>query len=244
MRCADGGCNRRVAPAADVDALPEPTETPTATKRGRRARGPRRSPPITVTEFETLLAQTLDPRGRLFLLILGTLAPRIHALAALRWHDIVEPDGRVRSRWCLVEKFGRHRWVFPRSVVTDAVQACILADGRRPSDPVFARRSPTPDRPPVDDTDAPPPPPPSLTSMRAWLSRLCDRAGVRRLRPHAFRAFVVNYGVDNGASLESMSRFLGHVNVETTARYYWTSDRVHAKVNALFDADSSSGDER
>ena len=68
------------------------------------------------------------------------------------------------------------------------------------------------------------------------LGRLADTAGVTgRCNPHAFRHGLARAWLLNGGDLASLSEFLGHANIQTTADFYGrlTNAEVHEKHRAL-----------
>jgi integrase len=56
-------------------------------------------------------------------------------------------------------------------------------------------------------------------ARRRFLAGLCDRAKVKPFGFHAIRRFVAIQHVENGASLKSVQRLLGHENMATTEKY-------------------------
>ena len=63
------------------------------------------------------------------------------------------------------------------------------------------------------------------------LRRLAKKAGVKRFNPHAFRHALARELLQNGVSLESVSKILGHEDVKTTAEFYaiWTKTELQTK---------------
>ena len=127
----------------------------------------------------------------------------------------------------MVEKGSRRRTVIPRpplrAALTDLVRSL-------PGDAAYLfARGPT-------LTRAPHP-----RSVRRALRGLCQQAGIRPVPPHSFRAFLVNFGMHRGATLEDMAGYLNHGSAVTTGRFYWTADDALLQtVNALFDGEGEA----
>src|SRR5262249_49184946 len=58
--------------------------------------------------------------------------------------------------------------------------------------------------------------PPTPSNVRGALHRLCDRAGVPRVPPHALRHSHVSLLLDAGVDVLTVSRRLGHAKVSMT----------------------------
>jgi integrase len=59
----------------------------------------------------------------------------------------------------------------------------------------------------------------SGASFYAWLRRFAEVAGLGRVTPHCLRHTGAKLRRDSGATVEEVSRFLGHSSIATTAIY-------------------------
>jgi integrase/recombinase XerC len=62
------------------------------------------------------------------------------------------------------------------------------------------------------------------TTIRRIIKNICDRAGVYgdHTHPHAFRKTVVIKLMNEGNTLDSVAKFIGHSSSQITATHYWT----------------------
>jgi len=64
--------------------------------------------------------------------------------------------------------------------------------------------------------------------IRKW----CQRAGVKRVNPHAFRHSAATHMLDNGADLRVIQKLLGHASIVTTEIYTHVAIRKVKTVHA------------
>lgn len=74
----------------------------------------------------------------------------------------------------------------------------------------------------------------ACSTLRIWLTRLCKRAGVTPLSPHAARHTYASLALDAGVPIQDVARQLGHT-VETCQRTYahFIGDGMRRAANAL-----------
>jgi integrase len=75
---------------------------------------------------------------------------------------------------------------------------------------------------------------PSRGLVACVVRRLAAKVGLTgRISPHSFRRYVVNTAMRAGNRLENVAKWLGHANVVTTSRHYWTDDVI--QLNPVID---------
>lgn len=64
----------------------------------------------------------------------------------------------------------------------------------------------------------------------------CDAHVSTTMHPHAFRHTIVGKLIENGNSLEVVSKFMGHASIKTTERHYFVStvQQLHEQMNNPF----------
>lgn len=74
--------------------------------------------------------------------------------------------------------------------------------------------------------------------VRVMVKRVAQDAGVTDVvvHPHAFRHTIVGHLIDAGNSMDLVSKFMGHANINTTAKNYWVPEtlELHEKMNNPF----------
>jgi integrase len=71
-------------------------------------------------------------------------------------------------------------------------------------------------------------------SLHAFTRRLCERAEVPRVGPHALRGTHASLATIGGASVEAVARVLGHARIEVTRQHYVDADAAtSASVGAV-----------
>jgi integrase len=73
------------------------------------------------------------------------------------------------------------------------------------------------------------------STYRVWLRRLCARASVAPLSPHATRHTFVSLALDAGVPIQDISRALGHATIATTQTVYahFLGDGLRRAAKAL-----------
>lgn len=185
--------------------------------------------PITKEEADVLLQRATAPWDRALVALLLQAAPRNAEIANIRIGDVWDGE-RIRDQFNVIQKGSRPRTILVRPTLRDAL-AALVDDHMQPA--VATAFLFDVHRPHWSQ-------PPSLSTITHRFFEFCDRIGLRRIRLHCFRAFLVNYGMQNGASMTQVSAAIGHSCISTTARYYWTDDvgRQVANVLDLMDEDT------
>lgn len=75
------------------------------------------------------------------------------------------------------------------------------------------------------------------SSVRKMLQRTCERLGVRRLNPHAFRHAFAAEAVRSGVHIKSVQRALGHSTLSTTDHYLQSLAGAEELTSAFADFD-------
>ncbi len=171
-----------------------------------------------------IIAAEDTPREQLMVIILRSTGLRVEALTLIRIDHIWDRDTEgPATSFNVPEKLSTTRVVIVTSDMDTAIRKYIAKLG--PDEkvwPVFAfGRFGTKD-------------PPSRRTIFHRLTRLAQTADIPPLAPHSFRRFFVNDAADHGARLSTISLAIGHKNVGTTFRYYWTAN-VNEQVNRILD---------
>lgn len=188
-----------------------------------------RTEELTEEVLERILAcGACTARDRLMITVLYTTGIRVEAVSSLRWSQLWnEVKAAPATAFTVMEKGSRPRTVaIDPAVLGKAVVgfAETLSSSARPP-PVFCFESRHGRQP-------------TIHTLSNRLHAVCKDAGVPAVTPHAFRRFVVNHAMRNGASLPEVSAFIGHETTAVTYRYYWTDD-VAQRVNAVLDRPES-----
>ena len=155
-----------------------------------------------------------DPMEGLFVELLVTTGIRAEAFANMRWMHLWA-DG-PRTPLCIPEKNSDVRRIMPGDALQCAIRRAhsFASTAQHDGVAVFVFRHPLHHGIPW------------LGCARTLLVRLCKRMGLHGrgiFTPHQFRAYLVNAAMARGCSLEAVSKWFGHRNVNVTYRYYWTA---------------------
>ena len=181
-------------------------------------KAPKQLRDVSVADVNALLdLPDIGPRDRCMIVLLCTTGLRVEAVSMLRKRDVWDAGrNKPRRRVRVMEKGSRIRSVDMERKVCQAVTALVISN--RSLDFLLA-------------PDARPHRPATTRTLRVRLKLLCQRAGIAHINPHAFRHFVVNNAIDQGASLTDVAAYLGHEGASTAFKHYWTSGVDH-QVNA------------
>lgn len=167
---------------------------------------------FTNDEVDSLIAAadaSGDPRRAILVRFLAYTGVRIGALPALRWQDVLDPDGTVRDTVRVREKGGVQRvlllptdlkCVLQRHAVTDHREQRVLAHGVR--------------------------------HLRRLFQRDCDAVGLADGHPHAMRHALAHRLFALGNPIALIAKFLGHRSLNTTNDFYLrlTYEEVAARM--------------
>jgi site-specific recombinase XerD len=175
---------------------------------------PRGEPPKAISEAD--LERIIDyarahgtPRDYAVVRFLAESGGRVGGMVGLKTGDLDLPAGEALVR----EKGDKTRVVRfgPRTVV--AFRAYLLVRRRDRGDRVFlGKRGPL-----------------TPSGVYRLLQRLAAHAGVEgRFNPHAFRHAFARRLLKNHADLGTVSKLLGHADIQTTHKFYavWTQDEL------------------
>lgn len=185
----------------------QPTQYRTSPTIGR----PVHKPVLQEDVVSALRTVCRTPRETLIFLLLsrvGLRANAVHNLLVRDVYDVVRQT--VHHTAAVLEKNSFVRHITLTAELREAVAQYVQkAAGLRPEHLLF-RNSRHPCVP--------------YTSLcRHVCSTLSRRAGVRHVHPHQFRTYIVNTCVQNGNSIEMVSKWLGHQSVNITFKHYYTS---------------------
>lgn len=175
-----------------------------------RQRDARTRPALTDDVLHKLRGAVQTAGEAVVLTMLLELGLRVGAIANARLSDVWDASaGRVIERARLVEKNCVRRDVWFGPELVQQLQRYVTEERRGEGPLLFpnpSRRSP----------DLP-----SEGALVSVIRRLCRRAHVPRINCHLFRHYVINRLVEKGNSLEAVSKWIGHRNVEVTYRSYY-----------------------
>jgi integrase len=185
---------------------------------------------LNAEEIDALLnVASSDARWNMVIILLREVAPRVSAIAHLRYSTLLDEIHAPRHTCRILEK-GRK---FRTFVTSSRLKAAI----KRYSDELrqtgfFEIAGPNVDPYLLNTSD--PTRPLCVSTINVNVKRLANLAGIQNVRvhPHMFRHTIVGELVDAGNSLETVSRFMGHANVDVTARHYWvpTASELYDKL--------------
>lgn len=183
-------------------------------------------------DVEKLLEYTRGcPQDSLLIILLSTTGLRIEALSRIKVDDVWNSEkGTPKSCFVVQEKCSKNRVIYVSETLAKSVSRCIhYLQHRRKGQSVwlFATREVQAHRPP------------SVRGLRRRVTMLLQRAGIPHSTVHAFRRFVVNHAMENGATIGDVSSYIGHESSSTTFTHYWTKT-VNEQVNRAMDEPETS----
>ncbi len=185
----------RSNPCAEINDLPNPNQSGTASALSRRI--------LTRTEVARLLQSARAGRDFALFLMLYHTGCRVSEALTLRWGDLIL-DSQPSMLTVLQGKGGKGRVIR----LSDRLRK-TLVELRPPNAEqdslVFATRTGRP-----------------IARNNAWTSlrRAAQRAGIDRdISPHWFRHAHASHALDGGAPVQSVKETLGHASLATTSIY-------------------------
>lgn len=173
-------------------------------------------------------ARATSARDYAILCVLVDTACRVGGLIGLRLGDLDLANGEAVVR----EKGQKSRAVFLSAPTVRAIRAYLAERSALGSDVLFLGRRGGP-----------------MTKSGVYraLERIAERAGVTgRFNPHSFRHGAARAMLQNGADLGTVSRLLGHSDIETTHRHYavWAQSELkdsHRRTSWMTNVDDGEG---
>jgi site-specific recombinase XerD len=159
-----------------------------------------------------------NSRDTLMLCILHEVALRVGAIACLKISDVLSTDGNPRDSCNVLEKGRKYRQFMTSQKLRDCIQNYLtdFPDIKKCNLFLFPKIVGSIAR--MDEHI-------HQSTFSTRLSAIAKKAEVNgpHVHPHAFRHTLVDNLMSEGNTIANVSKFIGHSNVSTTERYYWTS---------------------
>jgi integrase len=177
-------------------------------------------------EMEAMRKAVIEPAEALLFALLEEVALRNSALGYLRYNTVLTPEHTPRSECRVMEKGRRLRSFVLSLNVQSKVKALSDFLRQKHSDAELAEAyilSKHLTRPS------------SVGAIRNRVRLLAQRAGITRIsvHPHSFRHTLVTRLVNAGNTLDIVSKFMGHTDVQTTAFFYWQPSAAEVAGNLI-----------
>ncbi len=161
---------------------------------------PPRDRHLTKAEFSKLVASANSPHIRLLIILLLTTAGRLEAVLQLTWDRVDFARRKIVLRDPLTSRTQKGRAVVP---INDMLFAELkAAQVTRSCDHVIEWRGEP------------------VTSVKRGFKRAVERAKLTDVSPHVLRHTAAVWMIEAGISMEEVSQFLGHENVNITRKVY------------------------
>lgn len=185
-------------------------------------------------EQEKMQAMALGPAEALMITLLTHVGLRAGAIANMKYETLLNPDHSPRLVCKILEKGRQTRIFHPPDVVRtrarilsdylrtqhdeDALRGCYLLNLRNIRQPL------------------------SVHTVERVVQAIGERAGVEGVRvlPHSFRHTLVTKLLKVGNSLDTVSKWIGHADVSTTASFYWLPNTSDLSMIDPFSSSSTS----
>jgi site-specific recombinase XerD len=184
-------------------------------------------------EMDAMMEAAQDPRDRLILTILREIGLRITAICHLKYGMLIDEHGEPREVCNVPEKRKSYR----QFVTSEHLRQRISEHN------TFVQASRVDCRNEEDRKDqyllnlVDSSTPISETLISRMLGRMATEAHVEiNVHAHAFRHTIVGTLIKCGNEMATVSKFMGHKNVDTTYRNYWVSTikDLNANMNNPF----------
>jgi hypothetical protein len=181
--------------------------------------------------IERLKAATRTAQEAVVLTMLHELGLRVGALANARLQDVWNAStGCVRERTRLREKYSTWRDVWLSPHLCTLLTRYIREERREETTSSrFLFPNPSHTSPDVAANNS---------TIARIVHRLCRRAHLPTVNCHMFRHWVINRLMERGNSLETVSKWIGHRNVDITYRSYYSPDVGAMAVESESDRES------
>ena len=168
---------------------------------------------LTNEEMDRLLEVVKnDPFDNLLVNLLREVALRSGAVTYLKWKDIINEHDQPRHTCKVLEKMRRYREFVTSPNLKKAIVTYIHTYPTDDKDVyVFFVKYRTK--------------PSNSVFLGDKLKKMATAAGIdsSRVYTHMFRHTLVSNLMSKGNSSEVVSKYMGHANVQTTMKYYWTT---------------------
>lgn len=134
-------------------------------------------------------------------------------ILGLRWQDLDLKTSRIKLRDTTT---GKGRTIYLNALAKRTI-ACVARAESRPTDRVFTGNSVTPDNV-------------SLAFLRA-----CRAVNIKDFRFHDLRHAAASWMMSHGVDIQTLSNFLGHKDLRTTAKYQHLSSASLPEAVKLLD---------
>ena len=173
------------------------------------------------TELQLLMASCHTARQKAYALLSLTTGLRREAMALIRIDHVWDAScGVARHTFTADEKGSVKRPVSLPDNTREALAVYVRTEHSHVSPFLFySSLSPLVPQPQI---------------IRTILARLCRQAGLPIMHHHQWRQYITNSIVANGGGIELACKFLGHRNMQTTFKHYYTAlpDVMHILLAA------------
>lgn len=171
------------------------------------------------SEVMKLIAATKnDTKMTLLLTILTQIALRNSAITHLQVKDFVNVDGTFKQSGSKIEKGNVVRYFLISKSLQEALDNYMREFDIAPKDQdrylFFTSNSKTMTDKPINPS-----------TLLHWIKNLCKECNIEGTftNVHGFRSYMVNSLMKYGNTISDSSKFIGHKNVATTEKFYYTT---------------------
>jgi site-specific recombinase XerD len=206
----------------------------------REAADPDTRRTFTSDEIDRMLASTTDPRQLLIITRLREVGLRVSAIGHMKYNMLVDDNNVPRDICTIPEKKNTKRRFVTSFNLKKRIKAYVDYFRMRIPLDVYGDTyimNPNNCRKPY-----------CASSIRGMLHKISSKAGITgiHVHPHAFRHTIVGTLMKAGNSMEHVSKFMGHAQVDTTSKFYWvaTTKELTEQMNNPFMPNYKTEDER